>query len=62
MIYVGTYQKIEDIFTKGSFSRDQWNELMILFGMVLEFYRRSLFSVANVVLLALDGEEKVSVY
>ena len=35
---------------------------MILFGMVLEFYRRSLFSVANVVLLALDGEEKVSVY
>ena len=29
--YVHTKEKIADFFTKGSFTRDKWDELMILF-------------------------------
>ena len=40
-----TNQQIADILTKGSFTRDTWNELMSLFGIVSESFHWSPFSV-----------------
>ena len=53
MAHVHTDQQIADILTNGSFTRDEWDELMLLFGMVLESHHRSPFSaVATLVPLA----------
>ena len=45
MKYVHTTQQIADVVSGGSFTRDKWNELMILFGVVPESFHRSPFSV-----------------
>ena len=47
MIDVRTNQQIADILTMGSFTRDEWNELMILFGIVPGSFHRSPFSVVG---------------
>ena len=44
--YLHTHQQITDILTEGSFSRDKWNDLMILFGIVpASFSTEAHFSV-----------------
>ena len=56
-----TNQQIADLLTKGSFTRDKWNELASLFFSVSESFHRSPFSVvATLVPLASesDPEEK----
>ena len=43
--YVHTNQQFADMLTKGSFTRDEWSSLTILFGIVCEYVHRSPFSV-----------------
>ena len=52
-VWIRTCQQMADIFiAKGSFTRDKWDELMILFGIVSESYHSSHLSVvATLVLL-----------
>ena len=53
--YVHINQQIAYILTKGSFTRDKWNESMILFGMVSESFHRS---SSSVVATAAPSEKK----
>ena len=46
--YVHTYQQIAHMSTKGSFTRDKWDEPMIVFGVVSESFHRSHMSAAAV--------------
>ena len=39
------------LLTKGSFTREKWNELSILFGIIFGLFHRSLFSVVDTSLL-----------
>ena len=46
--YVHTYQQIAHMSTKGSFTRDKWDEPMIVFGVVSESFHRSHMSTVAV--------------
>ena len=58
--YVHTNQRIADISAKGSFTREKWDELMILIGKVSEFHHCSHHSIVATLFLLVHKMAKRS--